>query len=63
MGLSKKQQQNAERLKKALDDADDDAENAEIMRTVRGLGKAARDGDEEELDRLSEKIQRRGWLK
>jgi hypothetical protein len=60
VGLSKKQKQNAERLKKALEDYDEDTE---ILQTIAGLGKAARAGDENELDRLSKKVQRRGWLK
>jgi septation ring formation regulator EzrA len=60
MGLSKKQKQNAERLKKALEDYD---ETTEVLQTARDLGTAAREGNEEELDRLSRKVQRRGWLK
>lgn len=56
MGLSKKQKQNAERLKAALDKDD-----AEALSTAKEIGEAAKAGDEDKLAKLVDKARRRGW--
>ena len=57
MALSKKQQKNADRLKKAIEKDDDDAMEMALL-----MGKAAREGDTEELERLERIAQQRGWI-
>lgn len=60
MGLSKKQKQNAERLKAALDKYDKQ-QDAEALQTAKEMGDAAKAGDEDKLAGLVDKARRKGW--
>lgn len=60
MGLSKKQQQNADRLKTALDKRDQ--EDAAARALAEEMGAAARAGDEEKVAKLAAEAKKKGWV-
>lgn len=53
----------AKKLKALLDKYDEDQETAEVLKTARELGAAAKAGDEEKVAELSDKVKKKGWLK